>query len=310
VFEQTTPLVEGLSIDEAFLDVGGLAKIAGTPSAIAARLRVDVAREVGLPITVGVARTKFLAKVASRVAKPDGLLVVPHDGELAFLHPLPVGHLWGVGKVTEEKLRERGITTVRQVAELGESYLVSVLGRGVGRHLFALAHNRDPRPVQVGRRRRSMGAQRALGSRPRDPAELDDILTGLIDKLARRLRGAHRVCRTVTLRLRFHDYTRVTRSHTMPAPTAGTALILPVARLLLAAALPMIADRGITLIGASLSNLDEDEPLQLLLPFEDLSPPVLDTTLDAVRDKFGSASITRAGLLHQDPGIDMPMLPD
>ncbi|TDP91079.1 DNA polymerase-4 [Labedaea rhizosphaerae] len=310
VFEQTTPLVEGLSIDEAFLDVGGLAKIAGSPSTIAARLRAQVAREVGLPITVGVARTKFLAKVASRVAKPDGLLVVPHDGELEFLHPLPVGHLWGVGKVTEEKLRERGITTVRQVAELGESYLVSVLGRGVGRHLFALAHNRDPRPVQVGRRRRSMGAQRALGSRPRQPAELDDILTGLIDKLARRLRGANRVCRTVTLRLRFHDFTRATRSHTMPAPTAGTAMILPVARLLLAAALPMIAERGITLIGASLSNLDNAEPLQLVLPFDDMSPPVLDTTLDAVRDKFGGASITRAGLLGQDPGIEMPMLPD
>jgi DNA polymerase IV len=310
VFEQTTPLVEGLSIDEAFLDVGGLAKIAGTPSMIAARLRVDVAREVGLPITVGVARTKFLAKVASRVAKPDGLLVVAHDRELEFLHPLPVGHLWGVGKVTEEKLRERGITTVRQVAELGESYLVSVLGRGVGRHLFALAHNRDPRPVQVGRRRRSMGAQRALGRRPRHPAELDDILTGLIDKLARRLRGANRVCRTVTLRLRFHDYTRATRSHTMPAPTAGTAMILPVARMLLTTALPMIVDRGLTLIGVSLSNLDNDEPLQLVLPFDDMSPPVLDTTLDAVRAKFGGASITRAGLLGHDPGIDMPMLPD
>ena len=155
-----------------------------------------------------------------------------------------------------------------------------------------------------------MGAQRALGSRHREPAELDVILTSLIDKLARRLRGAHRVCRTVTLRLRFHDFTRATRSHTMPAPTAGTAIILPVARLLLAASLPMIADRGITLLGASLSNLDNDEPLQLTLPFDDMTPPILDSALDAVRDKFGSKSITRAGLLGHDPGIDMPMLPD
>lgn len=139
VFERTTPLVEGLSIDEAFLDVGGLFRIAGPPSRIAARLRRDVAEQVGLPITVGVARTKFLAKVASGVAKPDGLLVVPHDGELAFLHPLPVERLWGVGQVTAGKLRARGITTVGQVARLGEATLVSMLGRAAGRHLHALA---------------------------------------------------------------------------------------------------------------------------------------------------------------------------
>ena len=310
VFENTSPLVEGLSIDEAFLDVGGLAKLAGTPAQIGARLRVDVAREVGLPITVGVARTKFLAKVASRVAKPDGLLVVPHDAELEFLHPLPVGHLWGVGKVTEEKLRERGISTVGQVAELGESYLVSVLGRGVGRHLHALACNQDLRPVQAGRRRRSMGAQRALGSRYREAAELDVILTSLVDKLARRLRGAHRVCRTVTLRMRFHDFTRATRSHSLPMATAGTAALLAVARGLFTTALPLIRDRGLTLIGASLSNLDNDDAVQLPLPFDEACPPVLDLTVDSVRDRFGSTSITRAGLLGHDPGIDMPLLPD
>lgn len=169
VFRDTTPLVEGISIDEAFLDVGGLAKIAGRPSAVAERLRQAVAERAGLPITVGVARTKFLAKVASRVAKPDGLLVVPHDAELAFLHPLPVGALWGVGKVTEEKLRACGITTVGQLAASEPVDLAGLLGRGAGRHLHALAHNRDPRVVETGVRRRSIGAQRALGRGRRTP---------------------------------------------------------------------------------------------------------------------------------------------
>jgi len=150
VFRDTTPLVEGLSIDEAFLDVGGLRRIAGEPSEIAARLRHDVRERVGIPVTVGVARTKFLAKVASAVAKPDGLLVVPVDGELTFLHALPVERLWGVGPVTARKLRERSIVTVADVARLDEAALERILGRAAGRHLHALAHNRDPRPVVVG----------------------------------------------------------------------------------------------------------------------------------------------------------------
>src|SRR5947199_5949925 len=147
VFHDTTPLVEGMSIDEAFLDVGGLAQIAGSPVEIAVRVRERVRLEVGLPITVGVARTKFLAKVASRVAKPDGLLVVPPDRELAFLHPLDVGALWGVGPKTTAKLLERGITRVGEVAALGEEVLVAMLGPAAGHHLHALAHNRDPRPL-------------------------------------------------------------------------------------------------------------------------------------------------------------------
>jgi DNA polymerase-4 len=165
VFEQTAPLVEALSIDEAFLDVRGLTQISGTPTEIASRLRREVREQVGLPITVGAARTKFLAKVASGVAKPDGLLVVAPDQELAFLHPLPVERLWGVGRVTAGKLHERGITTVGQMAKLEEQALVAMLGRATGRHLHALAHNRDPRPVRVSRRRRSIGAQaRSVGA--------------------------------------------------------------------------------------------------------------------------------------------------
>jgi DNA polymerase IV len=310
VFENTTPLVEGLSIDEAFLDVGGLLKIAGTPSHIAAGLRRAVAEQVGLPITVGVARTKFLAKVASAVAKPDGLLVVPHGGELAFLHPLPVERLWGVGRVTAEKLHRRGITTVGEVAAMGERTLVQMLGQGTGRHLHALAHNRDPRPVQVGQRRRSIGAQRALGSKQRPTEELSAIVAALVDRTARRLRAAHRVCRTVTLRMRFVDYTRATRSHTMLHATAHTGIILGTARDLLAAALPMIRNDGLTLLGVALSNLDNHDAVQLALPFDMHDGHALDRALDTVRDRFGSAAITRGTLLRDDPGPSVPLLPD
>ncbi|MGH8775297.1 MAG: DNA polymerase IV [Jiangellaceae bacterium] len=309
VFRDTTPLVEGLSIDEAFLDVGGLRRLSGTPGEIAARLRHDVAQRVGLPITVGVARTKFLAKVASAVAKPDGLLVVPPDGELAFLHPLPVERLWGVGRVTAGKLNSRGIMTVREVADLPERTLISMLGPAAGRHLHALAHNLDPRPVQVGRRRRSIGAQHALGRRHRTPDDLDAVLVALVDRVARRLRAAARVCRTVMLRLRFDDFTRATRSHTLWQATARTDEILGTGRDLLAAAMPTIERQGITLLGISLGNLDDD-PRQLVLPLDGPDRSRLDATLDGVRDRFGSASITRAVLLGRDQGVSMPQLPD
>jgi DNA polymerase-4 len=308
VFEDTTPLVEGLSIDEAFLDVRGLERISGTPTEVAVRLRRRVLDEVGLPITVGVARTKFLAKVASGVAKPDGLLVVPPDGELDFLHPLPVERLWGVGQVTARKLHERGITTVRQVAELPETDLVSMLGRASGRHLHALAHNRDPRRVRVGRRRRSMGAQRALGRGPKTPETLDASLVALVDRLARRLRAARRVCRTIVLRLRFRDFSRATRSHTLAEATAHTQTILVTARELLATAMPLIERQGITLIGVTLGNLENDDAVQLALPLD--RQRALDATIDDVRDRFGSTAITRAVLIGRDPGISVPLLPD
>ena len=309
IFNDTTPLVEGLSIDEAFLDARGMERIAGTPAEIATRLRRRVRDEVGLPITVGIARTKFLAKVASGVAKPDGLLLVPPDAELEFLHPLPVERLWGVGHVTAAKLHERGIRTVAQVAELGETALVSMLGRGSGRHLHALAHNRDPRRVRTGQRRRSMGSQRALGRRsPRSPADLDATLVAIVDRLGRRLRAARRVCRTVVLRLRFADFSRATRSHTLNEATAHTQTILVTARDLLVAALPLIERQGISLLGISLSNLENDDAVQLALPLD--RQRALDATIDDVRDRFGSEAITRAVLLGRDSGWSPPMLPD
>jgi DNA polymerase-4 len=310
VFEDTTPLVEGLSIDEAFLDVRGLRRIAGPPPEIGVQLRQRVLEQVGLPITVGIARTKFLAKVASAVAKPNGLLVVPPGGELEFLHPLPVERLWGVGRVTATKLHGRGLTTVGQVARLDEQVLIWMLGRAAGRHLHALAHNRDPRPVRVGRRRRSIGAQRALGRRPRSLEDVDAIIVGLVDRLAGRLRGARRACRTVVLRLRFADFSRATRSHTLPQATTETQAILDAARGLLAAATPMIRAQGLTLVGLSLTNLVDEGAIQLALPFERRHDPALDAALDEVRDRFGSTAVTRAVLLGSSPGLAMPLLPD
>jgi DNA polymerase-4 len=310
VFHDTTPLVEGISIDEAFLDVGGLRKIRGTPPDIAARLRIEVRDRVGLPITVGVARTKFLAKVASRVAKPDGLLVVPPDRELAFLHPLPVGRLWGVGDKTAQKLNDRGVMTVGDVAKLAESTLIAMLGRASGHHLHALAHNHDPRRVVVGHRRRSIGAQRALGRRPKSSADLDAALLTLVDRVTRRMRAANRTGRTVVLRLRFGDYTRITRSHTLPRNTSTTELILGTARSLLTTNMPLITDNGITLIGIAVTNLDNSGALQLMLPFDEHVNPELDAVLDRVQTRFGKTSITRAVLLGRDPGMEMPILPD
>ncbi len=309
VFEQTSPLVEGLSIDEAFLDVRGLERISGSPLQIATKLRREVLEQVGLPITVGVARTKFLAKVASGVAKPDGLLVVQPRGELAFLHRLPVERLWGVGPVTAGKLREQGITTVGQVAGLTRSELVSMLGRASGRHLHALARNRDPRPVKARPRRRSMGAQRALGRRPKSPDEIEAALAGLVDRVTRRMRKARRACRTVVLRLRFDDFSRATRSRTLPNATAQTEPILFAARTLLDKAGPTIERRGLTLVGVSLTNLEQGTAIQLALPLW-RPATALDAAVDEVRERFGSEAITRAALVGREQGFTVPLLPD
>jgi len=310
VFDDTTPLVEGLSIDEAFLDVRGLRRLAGAPREIAARLRREVRERVGLPISVGIARTKHLAKVASGVAKPDGLLEVPPDRELAFLHPLPVERLWGVGPVTARKLYGLGLNTVGQVAELAEPALVALLGRASGRHIHALAHNRDPRPVDTRRRRRSMGAQRALGRSPKTLEDVDTSIIALVDRVTRRMRAAGRVGRTVVLRLRFDDFSRATRSQTLLHATANTHAILTTARGLLTVSVPMIERRGITLVGVSVSNMGDGRGLQLALPLDSPYSDALDAALDEVRLRFGSTAITRAVLLGRDQGLTMPLLPD
>jgi DNA polymerase-4 len=310
VFEDASPLVEGLSIDEAFLDVRGMERIAGSPTEIARRLRTEVRERVGLPVTIGIARTKFLAKVASGVAKPDGLLVVPPRGELDFLHPLPVERLWGVGPATARRLNDVGVKTVGEVAAFGESTLVSLLGLASGRHLHSLAHNRDPRRVQPGRRRGSVGAQRALGRKGKSLEEVDVSLIGLVDRVAHRMRRAGRSGRTVQLRLRFADWTRATRSHSLPYETDDTQTILSVARGLLTEATPLIERRGITLVGVAVGNLGDGRNLQLPLPFDRRSGPALDAALDEVRGRFGTGAVTRAVLLGRSRGIEMPLLPE
>lgn len=314
IFRDTTPLVEGLSVDEAFLDVGGLGRVSGTPVAIAERLRARVRAEVGLAITVGVARTKFLAKVASGVAKPDGLLVVEPDDELRFLHALPVGRLWGVGPVTERKLRERGVHTVGQVAALGEANLVAMLGAAAGRHLFALAHNRDPRPIETNRRRKSIGAQQALGRGPSDVAELEPLLLGIVDKVSRRLRAAQRRGRTVTLRVRFGDMVAITRARSLPHPTDATEVIAGVAVALLREQAEAVQRRGCSLIGLSVGDLVDsgagDDTTQLTLPFGTKPHDRLDATLDELRERFGATAVQRGSLLGRDRGWEAPKLPD
>jgi DNA polymerase-4 len=304
IFRETAPVVEGISIDEAFLDVSGLERITGTPPEIAQRLRREVREQVGLPITVGVATTKHLAKVASAAAKPDGLLVVPIGGELAFLHPLPVERLWGVGPATARRLHACGIATVGDAAALDEAALITLLGRAAGRTVHALAHNRDPRRVQRRRARRAFGAQSALGRRRRSPAQVDSVLVGLVDRVTRRMRAAGRVGRTVMLRLRFDDFSRATRSHTMSRATAESRPLLRTARALLRAAQPEIERRGLTLVGISIAGIEPDGGgVQLMLPLDEAGGHALDAALDAVRERFGPKALTRAALLGRDPGL-------
>jgi DNA polymerase IV len=310
VFEDTAPVVEGLSIDEAFLDVRGMERSVGSPLEIARRLRVRVRDDVGLPITVGIARTKFLAKVASGVAKPDGLLLVPPEDELAFLHPLEVERLWGVGPVTGRKLRAVGITTVGQVATLPEDLLIILVGKSAGRQLHALAHNRDPRRVVRGRRRGSIGSQRARGRRSWTPEDADADLIAIVDRVTRRMRKARRVGRTVILRLRFGDFSRATRSRTLWDSTASTEVILRTARELLTEVLPVLERRGLTLLGISVANLENADAVQLSLPLEWSQLADLDAALDAIRERFGSKAITRGVLVGRAAGIEMPLLPD
>jgi DNA polymerase-4 len=317
VFRDTSPLVEAISVDEAFLDVGGLRRVSGTPVQIGAQLRNEVRDRVGLPITVGIARTKFLAKVASQEAKPDGLLLVPPGRELAFLHPLPVRRLWGVGAVTADKLQVHGIETVAEVAELSESTLASMVGGAMGRQLYALSRNIDRRRVTTGVRRRSVGAQRALGraGNSMSAAEVDAVVIGLIDRISSRMRTAERTGRTVTLRLRFNDFGRATRSHTLPWATCSTQALLGTARQLVAAAAPLIAERGLTLVGFAVSGIDRDGAEQLVLPFttsgrQPTDVGAVDAAVDSVRRRYGRSALTRGVLVGRDAGLEMPHLPD
>lgn len=299
VFSDVTPLVEGVSIDEAFLEVGGLRRLRGAPSIIAADLRRAVRERVGLPISVGVARTKHLAKVASALCKPDGLLVVAVEDEGAFLHDLPVERLWGVGPATAARLHAARLRTVGQLAGLDVTELGRLVGPGAAHHLYAVAHNRDPRRVHAGRQRRSIGSQSAIGRTTYDTGELDRVLQTLVDRVARRVRAAGRTGSTVVVRLRFGDFSRATVSHTLARPTDNTGVILDTARRLLARRLGDIHRRGCTLLGIAVSGLD-GHGAQLMLPFpgptDGAVDPSIDAVLDAVRERFGSRAIGPASI--------------
>lgn len=310
VFRDITPLVEGISIDEAFLDVSGLRRSVGPAEQVAQTLRERVWREVGLQISVGVARTKYLAKVASQEAKPNGLVVVPHEQEKEFLHPLPVERLWGVGPKTAERLHARGIATIGQLAAAAEQDLQSSLGQHAGRHLWALANLEDPRRVRTGRRRSSIGSQRAIGSRPRSAAEIDEILLGIVDRVMGRLRDGGRPATTITVRVRFGDFTRATRSRTLDRPTTSTETVVRISRELLGTLRGEVADRGLSLVGVTLSGLDTSGHQQLMLPFDAQQSGQLDTVLDEVRQKFGRSALSRGVHVGRSTGIEVPLLPD
>jgi len=264
--------------------------------------------QVGLPISVGCASTKFLAKVASAVSKPDGLLVVEPGAELAFLHPLPVERLWGVGPVTAERLKSRGITHVKDVAATDLDQLMEFLGKAAGRHLHAISNNHDVRRVETGRRRHSIGSQRSFPQGGLQRAEAEAVLLEVVDRVTNRLRTANRVGRTVVLRLRFGDFKSATRSRTLAQSSASTALIHRTGKQLLDDVWPLVEERGLTRVGISVANLSNADAVQLAFNFESGPPPELDETLDQIRDRFGTSSISRAALVNR-PSIEMPMLP-
>ncbi|MBJ7330430.1 MAG: DNA polymerase IV [Solirubrobacteraceae bacterium] len=308
IFREAAPVVERLSIDEAFLDVRGLEHIRGTPVEIAGWLRTEVREQVGLPLSVGVASTKHLAKILSAASKPDGLLAVEPGDELAYLHPLPVERLWGVGPKTTAKLHEHGLTTVGQLAGMPEDALVEIMGRGTGRQLHALAHNRDPRRVRSDGRRRSFGSQSAIGRGSHSPEKLDRIAVALVDRVTRRMRAKGRTGRTVVLRLRFADYTRATRSRTLRRPTATSAVVLAALRSLIAADAELIAQRGITLLGITVTNLAREDG-QLELPLDGPSHADLDAAVDRVRDRFGTTAVQRGVLVRSGDGMAPWLIP-
>ncbi|MDH5373589.1 MAG: DNA polymerase IV [Acidimicrobiia bacterium] len=305
-----TPIVERISIDEAFADVSGSTHLFGTPADIGALIRRRVRDEVGLPISVGAARTKHLAKIASQVAKPDGMIVVDPSAELEFLHPLPVALIWGVGPVTQKRLSERGIKTIGDLATMPGQSLEHLLGRAVGGKLGLLAWNRDPREVELSRRAGSISAQSAIGRHPATDQTIDPTLRHLADRVATRMRAKNKSGRTITARIRFTDLRSVTRSVTLPAAVSATSILADIAGDLVRSALQdHPAEAVITLLAISVSHLQDEPALQLELPMEigddDRRPGtesgaarwVLDRSVDAVRDRFGREAVGFASVV-------------
>ena len=324
IFESFTPEIEPLSIDEAFLDVSGSLHLFGDPLTIANRIRAEVRGQTGLAVSVGGSTRKFLSKIASQVAKPDGVIIVAVGTELEFLHPLDVSYLWGVGPVTRRKLSELGIETIGDIANTPYDSLVAMLGSGAAYHLGALSNNQDPRSVSTTRKAKSVGAQSAMRSQIRTMEELRPMLQRLIDKVAARLRKKNRTARTITIRVRFGDLSSVTRAATMPTPTASTQAILDVGIRLLAKVLDEYPRHEISLLGVSTAGLGMGEPLQLALGVDDatsggtpkeLEFGALDESVDELRRKYGKDVITHgsdllSGRSAFSDGLSDVMTPD
>jgi len=302
ILEDVTPVVERISIDEAFLDVSGATHLFGPPDVIGAAIRRRVRAEVGLPISVGAARTKHLAKIASQVAKPDGLVVVAPGTEREFLDPLPVGLIWGVGPVNQQRLAHLGIHTIGQLAETPGSAVEHILGRAVGHKLSAMARDADPRRVVTAHRAGSVGAQSALGRRRPARDDVRAVLAHLADRVARRLRAKARAGRTVTVRVRFAGMASVTRSLTLTQPVATTLTLTEIAERLAWSAIDDHPDAEITLLAISVSNLTDQRTIQ---PELELPPPdpwrpgsatgtarrAVDGSMDAIRERFGRDAV-------------------
>jgi DNA polymerase-4 len=300
VLNDFTPLVERISIDEAFADVAGCTHLFGSPAEIAGTIRRRVRSELGLPISIGVARTKHLAKIASQVAKPDGLVIVDPGTELDFPHDLPVELMWGVGPVTKEQLAAIGVRTIGQLANTPGWSLEPLLGPAASEKFTALAWNRDPRQIRTQRRARSAGAQSALGRKPAEERVIVPTMRHLADRVASRLRAKSRPGRTVTVRVRFADLRSITRSTTLDAPIASTVTLAEIAEELVRKALAHHPDeKMISLLAISVSQLEKRVDLQLELPLtldDDRRRPgskrgvarwLADRAVDAIRDRFG-----------------------
>ncbi|RWL18078.1 DNA polymerase IV [Mesorhizobium sp.] len=309
-----TPLVERISIDEAFADVAGCTHLFGSPAQIATTIRHRVRTELGLPISVGVARTKHLAKIASQVAKPDGMVLVDPKTELEFLHDLPVELMWGVGPVTKAKLTERGILTIGQLANTPGRSIERLLGTAVGEKLSALAWNRDPREIRTHHRARSAGAQSALGRKPAAESVFKPALLHLADRVASRLRAKSLAGSTVTVRVRFADMRAVTRSMTLDAPISATVMLAEIAEELVRVALAdHPQERTITLLAISVSQLRKQPEIQLDLPLElpdekrrpgakkGIARWTADRAIDTIRDRFGRDAVGYAATALDGP---------
>jgi DNA polymerase-4 len=300
IFESVTPLVQPLSVDEAFLDISGAKKLMGTPSQIGEVIRARVSDEQGITCSVGVASTMFVAKLATNFAKPDGLHVVPADKVIEFLHPLPIGALWGVGEKTGEQLARLGLVNVSDIANTPVKTLVRVIGQAAAEHLYELAWGRDPRVVTPNQAEKSIGAERTFEADIDDPEEILARILDLSNKVAKRLRAANYFSRTITIKVRFADFTSVTRSKSLPSSTDLATDIYATSKSLFEA---MHLQRArIRLVGVRATGLvpTSESSVQLEFSNRDSGWREAEAAMDQVSLKFGNSAVKPARLIKPE----------